>query len=84
MGYYLTTNTKKKAKFHHVELLVRRYCRNPSNTHCPPAGTEKRGYLGGEVRVARREAGHDPDVASSYQAQGARFLQDVPVEQQAQ
>lgn len=56
----------------------------PSNTHCPPAGTERPEYLWGEVRVASREAGHDPDVASSDQAQRPSFLQDVAVEEHGQ
>lgn len=31
-------------------------------------------YLRGKVWVASGETGHDPDVTSSYQAQGPRFL----------
>lgn len=66
--------------------MLNYYCdvEYPSNTRCPPAVTEKHEYLWGEVRVASREAGRDPDVASSYQAQRPSFLQDVPVEQQGQ
>lgn len=36
-------------------------------------------YLRGMVWVASGETGHDPDVTSSYQAQGPSFLQYVPV-----
>lgn len=38
-------------------------------------------YLRGKVWVASGEAGHDPDITGSYQAQGPSFLQYIPAEQ---
>ena len=41
-------------------------------------------YLGGEVWVASGEAGHNPNVTGSYQAQGSSFLHYIPVKEQSE
>lgn len=77
-------NYKYRERHKQNFIMLNYYCDDTveySNTHCPPVVTEKREYLWGLVRVASREAGHDPDVASPYQAQRPSFLQDVPVEE---
>lgn len=60
------------------------HCLTFTVPRCPPAINETCEYLWGKVWVASGEAGHDPDVASPYKAQGPSFLQDIPVEEWGQ